>query len=362
MQSLPIIEKTPSLEVRKFRPARSRTLRVGFVQLNDAAPFVIAESRGIFEKYDLDVKLSRELGWATIRDKIIYGELEASQALAPMPFASTLGLQQPFARECVAAMILNVNGNALTLGNHLHDEGVYELKDLPAAVRRRPVDHKMTFGVVSTFSSHNILLHTCLKRLKLNPQRDVRIVVIPPAQMMRNLLSRHLDGYLVGDPWNSAAVNLEAGWIAATSETLSPGHPEKVLMMRHDFIHNASEECLRLIRALTEACEFCQDPSNRFELVKTLADKKYIHCPEVWLHYGFGLPLGKDAPTPELNLHTLSFFGSQVNAPSPTHARWIIQGMRDTGLLGNQPVDETKLSTSILASDFYQAALKMNFK
>src|SRR5437867_1222843 len=67
-------------------------LRLGFVPLTDAAPLILAQELGLFRKHGLRVTLHRELGWATIRDKIVFGELDAAHALAPTPAAATPGL------------------------------------------------------------------------------------------------------------------------------------------------------------------------------------------------------------------------------------------------------------------------------
>src|SRR4051794_19870741 len=89
-------------------------LRLGFVPLCDSAPFIMAKELGLFESYGLKVELSREAGWATIRDKILFGELDAAHALAPMVFAAGLGLKGP-PTECITSLILNLHGNAITL-------------------------------------------------------------------------------------------------------------------------------------------------------------------------------------------------------------------------------------------------------
>src|SRR5579863_749029 len=86
-----------------------RALRVGFVPLSDCAPLIMARELGLYRKHGLNVVLSRELGWATIRDKIIYGELEAAHALVGMPVAATLGLGST-ACECLTALVLNLHG------------------------------------------------------------------------------------------------------------------------------------------------------------------------------------------------------------------------------------------------------------
>src|SRR4051812_19202994 len=62
---------------KSMNSSTRRELRLGFVPLNDSAPIIMAQELGLFAKYDLKVKLCREAGWATIRDKIVYGELDA---------------------------------------------------------------------------------------------------------------------------------------------------------------------------------------------------------------------------------------------------------------------------------------------
>src|SRR5438445_4979104 len=100
-------------------------LRLGFVPLTDCAPLIMAQELGLFRKYGLQVTLHRELGWATIRDKIIYGELDAAHALAAMPAAATLGLGS-IRCDCLTGLVLNLNGNAITLSNDLRERGVHD--------------------------------------------------------------------------------------------------------------------------------------------------------------------------------------------------------------------------------------------
>jgi ABC-type nitrate/sulfonate/bicarbonate transport system substrate-binding protein len=343
----------------RYRRGRSHRLRLGYVQLSDAAPFMIAEAQGLFQKYGLDVELHRELGWATVRDKIIYGELDAAQALAPMPFSATLGLGIPIARECVAAMTLNVNGDAITLSTRLQEAGVTDENDLRSYVHHLPSEQKLTLGVVSLYSPHHILLRMWLKKIGLEAERDVRIVVIPPAQMLRNLETGNLDGYCVGEPWNGAAVYRKSGWIVATSQTLAPNHPEKVLMMRHDFINNSSADCIRLIAALSEACEYCDAPESREDLIRFLSSENHLDCPEAWLHYGLTATLAHNTPKPSLPLNTLSFHGPSVNEPSAEHARWVIDGLRTCGLLQSEPAHDAMLTSSVCAPEYYHAAIRL---
>src|SRR5258708_4557039 len=119
------------------------------------------------------------------------------------------------------------------------------------------------FGAVHSYSSHSFLLRNWLRSHGIVPDRDVQIVIVPPAQVHANLKAGHLDGYCVGEPWNSLAVLSRTGWCVATSEELAPGHPEKVLMVPREFAERSEREHLALIAALMESCRFCSLPENR---------------------------------------------------------------------------------------------------
>ena len=256
---------------------RRRPIRLGYIRLADCAPLVVAEEFGIFRDFDLDVQLSREVGWASVRDKIVYGELDASQALGPMAFAISLGLGS-LQCDCVSGLVLNLHGNAITLSNELAKRGVTDATSLGDEVFRARDEKTYTFGVVYPYSSHHYLLRQWLIGGGIKPDKEVEIVVLPPSQMVRNLAAGTIDGYCVGEPWNSLAVHEGVGWTVQVGSELAPGHPEKVLLVRRDFADYRSEVHLRLIAALLESCRFCQNPDNRGEIVELLSQKAYLNC------------------------------------------------------------------------------------
>ena len=186
----------------------------------DAAPLVAAQRRSVFTKYGVEVELLREVGWATIREKIRLGELDAAQAPAPMLWALELGLGCP---QCpvLTAFILNLNGNALTLARAL-GPGAHDAEGLKGIARARRTSKPLTIGTVYPYSSHNLLIREWLRQSMLELDRDVRIAVIPPAQMYRNLVAGTIDGYAAGEPWNSLAVRDGAGWCPLWSAAHKP--------------------------------------------------------------------------------------------------------------------------------------------
>ncbi len=333
-------------------------VRVGFVPLTDAAPLVMAQELGLFAKYGVAVNLSRELGWATVRDKIISGELDAAHALAALPFAASLGLGS-MKCDCVTGIVLNLNGNAITLSRELWLRGVRDAKTLRAEIDRCRGKKIYTLGVVFAFSSHNLLLRQWLATGGIDPDRDVRIVVVPAPAMFENLKSGNLDGYCVGEPWNSVAVQSGQGWCAATSNQLVPRHPEKVLMVRRSFAERRSAEHVALVAALIEACAFCDQPENRAAVIATLAQRRYVNVSPACLRGGllgqFDAGPGRVELLPDLQI----FSEGGANEPTAAKAAWVI---RQLPLRDSDPAMASAheaLLAKVFRADIFQQASQL---
>jgi ABC-type nitrate/sulfonate/bicarbonate transport system substrate-binding protein len=344
------------MSLRKDRPSRPRPLRLGFVALCDCAPVVMAHELGLFSKHGIEVELRREVGWATIRDKIIYGELEAAHAPGGLVVAASCGLGS-IQSECLTGLIMNLNGNAITLSEALWKRGVRDGKSLRNEVARGEPAH--VFGIVHTYSAHSFLLRNWLRAHGIIPERDVRLVVVPPAQVHANLKAGHLDGYCVGEPWNSLAVLSGAGWCAATSEELAPGHPEKVLMVRRDFAERSEREHLALIAALTESCRFCARPENRERIIETLAQPHLVGAPIQALQMGMSgsFNYGHGRIEKQSSFHIFSGVG--VNEPTPEKSDWIIRNLLKSGVVKDPSLIPAERASDWFRVDIFQKALRL---
>lgn len=306
-----------------------RPVRVGFVGLTDCAPLVAAQERGLFASRGVHVELSREIGWATVRDKILYGELEAAHAPAGLLVAAAAGLNT-VPVDCLTALVLNLHGNAIVLSQRVAKAGVVDGHKLREHIRRKR--ERLTLGVVYHWSSHHVLLRQWLRNHGIDPDRDVQVVIVPPSQVFANLRAGHLDGYCVGEPWASLAVANKAGFVVARSAEIAPLHPEKVLMVRGDFAERAHHDHLAIVAALLEACAWCDAPENRDELVAMLARTEYVNAPADALRmsmcgkYDFGL--GRVEDCAGFNL----FAREDANVPHPAKAAWVMEGFVRTGL------------------------------
>lgn len=313
------------------RPA----IRLGYVALTDCAPLAVAQETGVFERHGLNVRLSRELGWASVRDRIYQGELDAAQAICGIAFAFGFGVAGP-PRSVAVPLVLNLHGNAITLCNEID----------PAMLNRGALKHHLrghwekerplTLAVTHSYSSDHILLTHWLRMHEIAAPEDVEIVFLPPPLMPSRLQAGHIDGYCAGEPWNSESVLSGAGWCPVTSAELSSGHPEKALLVSDRFIEEHREETIRLVAALVESCEKCQSPSFRSELVEILSLPHYTGASRDVLANSLGGEFNAG------NRRVVSdsfhiFHGHGVNNPSVDKASWVLSGLHSAGVLPETP-------------------------
>ncbi len=306
-------------------------VRIGFIPLTDCAPLLVARDHGLFRRHGVRVELSCEVGWATIREKLLYGQLDATHAVAGLALAMRLGLSTPASRV-VAPFVFNLHGNAITLSRDLWNRGVRDAASLKKLVRST-TSRRFTFGMVSRFSSHFFLLRQWLMAEGVDVEKDVRIVALPPTQMAANLAAGLIDGFCVGEPWNSVAVERGIGWIAATSQQLAPEHPEKVLLTTETFVERHPDEARSIVAALREACIYCDAKENRADVARLLAGSGYFGgCEDILRHSLVGpLALGTGQGADVDSFHI--FHRRDANEPTSARGRWLVDQFITHGLL-----------------------------
>lgn len=196
----------------------SKTLVVGFIPLLDCASLVAAVEKGFAAEEGINIALVRETSWANIRDRVIVGHFDAAHMLGPMALASSLGIGH-LKVPMVAPYSMGLGGNAITvstsLWQHMRDFGAeldagpaQQVAALASVVKERTSRGlpPLTFGMVYPFSCHNYELRYWFAAGGIDPDRDVRLVVIPPPLLVDALRAGQVDGYCVGEPWNSLAV------------------------------------------------------------------------------------------------------------------------------------------------------------
>ena len=258
------------------RGSSENPVRIGFIQLTDAAPIIVAAERGYFSRLGIHVELHRELGWASIHDRILFGEIDFAHSLGPIPLASSLGLNG-LPIDCVGLSLLSRNGNSITLSNQFEEAGIKTAKDFATFVKSEKWHRHFIFGVVSPASSHRYLLSKWLQGIGLTPGQDVEIVNLPPGQFLRNIEARTIDGACVGAPWGLLATQKNVGVRIATSMDIAPNHPEKILIANRKLYESESDLCAKVIAATTIGGLFCeQDPATTADI---LSQENYLNQP-----------------------------------------------------------------------------------
>jgi NitT/TauT family transport system ATP-binding protein/nitrate/nitrite transport system substrate-binding protein len=297
-------------------------VRLGLVPLTDAAPLVVALTRGLFAQQGAAVEVATEPSWANIADKLAYGLLDGAIMLPPLALAMTLGLRRP-AVPLLVPLSISRNGNAIVLATE-HGEALRPGPDDPLAIGRRLrallPRNKLRLAVVHNWSTHDLLLRYWLAASGIDPDRDIELSVVPPPQMPDALAAGRIDGFCAGAPWPAVAVATGAGRTILRSSAIWPGHPEKCLAVRADFAASRPDALLAVMRALLRAGAICDDPAEAAAIAAKLAEPGWFGLPARLI--AGSLPGGSDP-----NLDRFTFAASGGMQPLPAHAAWFIAQM-----------------------------------
>lgn len=306
-------------------------LEIGFVPLSACAPLAIAKEKGFFAKHGLDeVTLVRETSWRGIVDGISGGFLDAAQMPSGMPVWMTLGGHENRPLPVVSSLTMTRNGNAITLCKRFYEKGIYGLADFKKMLLESPnLQHRM--GVVHPSSMHNLLLRYWLAAGGIDPDHEVHLTNLPPAQMVVDLQAGSIDGFCVGEPWNLRASMENVGFTVATDLEIWPGHPGKVLGVREDWANAYPNTHIALVKALLEAGQYCADHANDEEVRQIVASREYLSTNVDYIQLGdpSSAACSLEQPMREYAHHL--FFGDGVNRPSRTEHLWQMTQMARWG-------------------------------
>jgi two-component system, oxyanion-binding sensor len=345
------------------------SLHVGFIPLVDAAALIVAVDKGFASAEGLDVTLVREVSWSNVRDKLNIGLFDAAHLLAPVAIASSLGLAHVKV-PIVAPFNLGVNGNAITVSPALHADIMGEIEGdrhgpmataraLSHIVARRQKRgaEPLTFAMTFPFSTHNYQLRFWMAAGGVDPDEDVRLVVLPPPFMVDSLANGQVDGFCVGAPWNSIAVDRGVGHILHFVSDILVRAAEKVLAIRQSWSKRNPEIVAGLIRAAFRAAEFIEQPQNRPEVARILSQPERIGVDaEIILRTLDGrLKISPDGTIRESNRYLL-IAREGVSRPDPVQAAWLYAQMVRWGQSSLAP-EALKTAMAVFRPDLYDAAL-----
>ncbi|NMF86865.1 CmpA/NrtA family ABC transporter substrate-binding protein [Aromatoleum petrolei] len=331
-----------------------KDIRVGFIPLTDCSSVVMAAVQKFDEKYGIKIIPSKEASWAAVRDKLVSGELDAAHVLYGLVYGVHLGIGGP-KKDMAVLMSLNNNGQAITLANKLREQGVTDGAGLRKLITAKPGEY--TFAQTFPTGTHAMWLYYWLAAHDINPMKDVKVITVPPPQMVANMRVGNMDGFCVGEPWNNRAIMDKIGFTAVTTQDIWTDHPEKVLGTTADWVAKHPNAARALTAAILEAGRWI-DASlpNRRTTAETVAQKSYINTDmDVILErmlgrYSNGLGRSWD------DANYMKFYNDgAVNFPYLSDGMWFLTQHRRWGLL-DRNVDYLAVAKQINRIDIYRQA------
>jgi nitrate/nitrite transport system substrate-binding protein len=334
------------------------SIKFGIIALTDCSPIVIAHEKGMFKKYGIDSTVMKGANWAAIRDNLSSGDLQATHMLIGMPIASTMGLAGSPKKPMIIPWLLNRNGQAITLKNEWKGHVAADPKALkPFVEKAKKLGEPLTFAMTFPPGTHAMWMRYYLGAGGINPDKDVSLIVVPPAQMVSNMKIGKMDGFCVGEPWNARSINDGIGFTALSTQDLWKDHPEKVCAFLAQFADKNPKTIKACLKALHEASVWLDSLENRPEQCQIVSRATYINCdPKTILgrlqgHYDYGDGRKKEDD------HYMIFSGRNCNFPQPKYCKWFLSQYRRWGLVTGTP-DYQGIAKQVMRPDIYADAMK----
>jgi len=320
----------------------------------------MAKELGLFAKYGVDVQLTKEASWAVIRDKILNGELDGAHCLFSMPFSVYTGIGGKAGAEMKIAMVLNNNGQAITLSKEFCGlVGFKDLKKVGAAIKSVQARKEVTFAMTFPGGTHDIWLRNWLAACGVN-SKSVGIITIPPPQMVANMKVDNMEGFSVGEPWNGVAAAQNIGYTHISSQDIWKHHPEKALVVNKTFAETDREDLKNVMKAILEACKWLDDMGNRKKAASILTRPNYVNAPLAVIEarllgsYDLGCELGVQKYKDDY----MTFYNNGlVNAPRNAHGIWFLAQFMRFGMIQTAP-NYKEIANKIIMDDLYAEVAK----
>ncbi len=331
-----------------------KEVKVGFIPLTDCASVVMASVLELDRKHGLKIVPTKEASWASVRDKLINGDIDAAHVLYGLVYGVHLGVGGP-KKDMSVLMTLNNNGQAITLSKKLADKGAVDGRSLAALMKKEPREY--TFAQTFPTGTHAMWLYYWLAANGVNPMKDVKVITVPPPQMVANMRVGNMDGFCVGEPWNHRAIADGIGVTAITTQDVWKDHPEKVLGTTAEFVQKHPNTARAMTAAIIEASRWIDASlSNRRKMAETVAATAYVNTSvdviveRILGRYQDGRGKTWDDPN-----HMKFYADGAVNFPYYSDGMWFLTQHRRWGLLKTDP-DYLAVAKQVNQVELYKQA------
>ncbi len=257
-------------------------INIGRLICGGHLPLAIVEKKYQHKLKTFRLQTIQSHDWNDVVVDIKSGKLAGAFILSPL--AMNL-IHDGFAGKIV--LMANRNGNGFVLSRQINS--IDELRNL-----------KTIIAVPHLYSQHHVLLYAFLKQHDI-PQENIKVLGMPPRDMINSLRNGEIDGFIVGEPEGNKAVSLDIGWMAAISPTIWKNHMDHVFLASDAFIAEQPEKLQELINQLVRSGEFIENHPHEAAVmgedytgsVATVFEK-VLTTPASWVTYTNMVPDKRD--------------------------------------------------------------------
>jgi len=329
-------------------------LNLGFMPLTDSASLIVAATQGFSQPYGLTLNLRRQQSWSALRDGLLNGELDAAQGLYGLAYSIQLGLGSAPTPMAVL-MGLNQNGQSINLSQAMLESGVNSSQALIAQAKHK--SRKLCLAHTFPTGTHAMWLYYWLAAHGIHPLKDVDTRVVPPSLMVEHLRAGRIDGFCAGEPWGAHAIQSGMGFTLATSQSVWPDHPVKVLCATQRFVEQYPNTARALIMSILDASRFIEESEdNRCSTAQLISGADYVNAPLTSLQPRMLGNYVDGCDHDWHDAHPLRFHGNgEVNMPYLSDGLWFMTQFRRWGLLREDP-DYFVVAKQVQQVDLYKQA------
>lgn len=334
-----------------------KEVKIGFIPLTDCASVVMASVLEFDKKYGIKITPTKEASWASVRDKLLAGDIDASHVLYGLIYGLHLGVSGP-KRDMAILMTLNHNGQAITLSKKLADKGGVDGRSVAELMQKEKREY--TFAHTFPTGTHAMWLYYWLAASGVNPFKDVKTITVPPPQMVANMRVGNMDGYCVGEPWGHRAIADGIGVTGITTQDIWKDHPEKVLGCTAEFVQKNPNTARAMTAAILDAGRWIDASlSNRLKMAETVAATAFVNTSvdvinqRILGRYSNGMGRTWDDPN-----HMKFYNDGYASFPWLSDGMWFLTQHRRWGLLKTDP-DYLAVAKQINRVDIYREASTM---
>jgi nitrate/nitrite transport system substrate-binding protein len=329
-----------------------RSVKIGFIALTDCASILMAQELGYFAERDLQVEILKQASWPVTRDNLLTNQIDACHGLYTLPLSVATGVGGDRSRDIFLAMMLNNNGQAITLQRDLAAAVYADLEAAADAIGKRGgAELAMTFPG----GTHDLWLRYWLKAAGIAFD-DVGIQPVPPPQMVQNMSVGNVQGYCVGEPWGAVAVKQDIGFTHLATQDLWLNHPEKGFLVTRKFREERPDVVKDCMAAILKASKWLDDFDNRAEAAEKISPEHYINAPaaEISGRLNGVYDLGADLGEKDFKGDQMRFFrDGATNLPRQSHYYWALAQYERFGYLTETPPYQ-ELADELILSDLYR--------